>query len=405
MGEVNRNLLFLYCVALLQCISLESCGQRNKNKSVAATESKSVSIETGAAQTDLYIPFLKGKRVALMVNQTSTIHQTHLLDTLLALKINVVKIFAPEHGFRGHAEAGEVFSNEIDKKTNLPIVSLYGKNKKPGKEILKDIDVVVFDIQDVGARFFTYISSMHYLMQGCAENDKELLILDRPNPHGNYIDGPLLEPKFKSFIGMHTIPIIHGLTIGELAGMINGENWLDSNKVCKVKVIKVKNYTHKTHYIPPIRPSPNLPDSQSVKLYPSLCFFEGTSISLGRGTTFPFKVIGAPDKIYGNYVFVPRSIEGMAKNPLHEGVECYGLELSLAETKPGLNLSYLINFYALTPDKNKFFIPFFNTVAGNATLQQQIKDGWSESKIKASWKSDLENFQKKRKSYLLYEDF
>jgi uncharacterized protein YbbC (DUF1343 family) len=381
------------------------CGISRFGKDYSSAKTTAPDIRTGAEQLDIYLPLLAGKKVALLVNQTSMVGKKHLLDTLISRKVIITKIFAPEHGFRGQAAAGEHVSNEVDAATGLPVISLYGKNKKPSKESLQDVDIVVFDIQDVGARFFTYISTLHYMMEACAASGIQLLVLDRPNPNGFYVDGPVLEPKFKSFLGMHPIPIVHGLTVGELAGMINGEKWLDSGMVCSLKVIKMEKYTHKIKYHLPVRPSPNLPNDQAIMLYPSICLFEGTNISLGRGTPFPFQVLGGPDKSYGTFVFTPENIPGVANHPPHEKIPCYGVDLRNAATTNELDLKYLIEFYQKAPDKEKFFIAFFNTLAGNSSLQEQIKAGWTEEKIKSSWQEDLGKYNATRKKYLLYEDF
>jgi uncharacterized protein YbbC (DUF1343 family) len=370
------------------------------------TIKKNNSIVCGAERIEDYLPMLQNKRIALVVNQTSVVGKTHLADTLLAKKVTVKKIFSPEHGFRGIADAGEKVNNEIDAKTGLPIISLYGNNKKPSSGSLEDVDIVIFDIQDVGARFYTYISTMHYVMQACADNNKQLIILDRPNPNGYYIGGPVLDPKFKSFVGMHPIPIVHALTVGELAMMINGEHWLDSGKTCQLEIIKVKNYTHKDHYSLPVKPSPNLPNDEAIKLYPTLCLFEGTNISVGRGTAFPFQVIGSPNIKNGTFTFTPKSIEGMAKNPMYENVKCYGSDLRhLYPESSMFNLRFLIDCYQKTDDKEKYFNNFFNKLAGNNNLQEQVKKGMSESQIKETWQPDLNKYKTLRKKYLLYPDF
>ncbi|MCS6823977.1 MAG: DUF1343 domain-containing protein [Cytophagaceae bacterium] len=359
---------------------------------------------TGAEQTDQYLPLLKNKRVAVCVNHTSVIKTTHLVDSLRALGVNIIKIFVPEHGFRGTADAGEKINDSIDKKTSLPIYSLYGKNKIPTAAQLSNVDIVIFDLQDVGARFYTYISTMHYLMNACAGQNIPFVVLDRPNPNGHYVDGPVLEKKYSSFVGLHPIPIVHGLTVGELAQMINGEKWLDSNKVCPLTVIPCKNYSHKTSYTPPVKPSPNLPNRQSMLLYPSLCLFEGTVISVGRGTDYPFQVIGAPHPQYGNYTFTPQSKPG-AKNPMYQNMMCYGLDLRNHQSKPALQLQFLLDMYARCPDKKNFFTPFFNKLAGNESLQEQIKSGYTEEQIKQTWQASLNQYKAMRKKYLLYEDF
>lgn len=358
-----------------------------------------------ANQINEYLPLLKDKKAALVVNHTSLVDNTHLADTLLSRGVSVVKIFAPEHGFRGKAEAGETIKNDIDAVTGLPIVSIYGKNKKPLPEQLLDVDIIIFDIQDVGVRFFTYISTMHYVMEAAAENNKEVLILDRPNPNGNYIDGPLLEEKHKSFIGMHPIPIVHGLTVGELAQMINGEKWLKGGQQAKLHIIKAKNYSHKDFYSLPVSPSPNLPNDLSIALYPSICLFEGTIISLGRGTKFPFQAIGYPDKMYGDFSFTPVSIAGVAKNPPHENKICYGMDLRHTTLTRAFTLKYLIDFYQKSKDKSTYFTTFFYKLAGNEKLREQIQNGLSEDDIRKSWQSDLNKYKEVRKKYLLYPDF
>lgn len=290
-------------------------------------EKKDVEILPASYQIDEYLPLLKNKKVALAVNHTALIQKTHLIDTLKSLGIDIKTIFVPEHGLRGKADAGEKINSGIDTKTNIPIVSLYGNQKKPSKEHLQNIDIVVFDMQDVGVRFYTYISTLHYLMESCAENQKTLLILDRPNPNGDYIDGWIKSPNYSSFVALHPIPIVHGLTIGELAQMINGENWLKNNTKTDLKIIKIKNYKHQNKYSLPTKPSPNLPNDLSIRLYASLCLFEGTNISVGRGTFFPFQVWGGLDKNLGKFTFTPKSIDGMAKKPMHENQICYGENL------------------------------------------------------------------------------
>jgi uncharacterized protein YbbC (DUF1343 family) len=316
--------------------------------------------------------------------------------------ITIKKVFAPEHGFRGAAADGEKIKDGVDSKTGLPIVSLYGSNRKPTPEQLADIDVVVFDIQDVGTRFYTYISTMHYVMEACAAQGKKLIILDRPNPNGNYVDGPMLVPSLKSFVGMHPIPIVHGLTVGELAQMINGEGWLEKGLKCDVEIIPIKNWAHEDFYSLPIKPSPNLPNDQAVKLYPSLCLFEGTVISVGRGTQTPFLILGNPEFKDLPFSFTPKAIPGMSNTPPHEGKVCYGLDLSSVQVEPWINLQYLLEFYKKYSDKEKFFIGSFNRLAGTPALQQQIKDGLTEEQIRATWQEDLEVFKEKRKKYLLY---
>jgi len=365
----------------------------------------SKSLKIGAEQTNLYVSDLKGKTVALVVNHTSMIGEIHLADSLLSLGIKIKIIFAPEHGFRGTADAGEHVANGIDKKTGLPIISLYGSNKKPSAAQLEGIDVVIFDIQDVGARFYTYTSTMHYVMEACAEQSKKLLILDRPNPNGHYVDGQVLDKKFASFVGINPIPVVHGCTVGELALMINGEGWLSGNKKCNIQIIKCLGYKHSTVYNPPIAPSPNLPNLQSILLYPSICFFEGTDISVGRGTDKQFQIIGSPNSKNGSFTFTPEDKPG-AKNPPQKGKLCYGEDLSKIDArKQEFTLKYLINFYQKSDNKAKFFSSpsFFDKLAGSDTLRKQIIAGLTEMQIRVSWKTDLDKYKTIRKKYLQYE--
>ena len=363
-------------------------------------------LQIGAARTEQYLPALEGKRVGLLVNHTSILPREgkdiHLLDFLLEQGVEVTTIFAPEHGFRGTADAGEKVASGKDPKTGLPVVSLYGNNKKPRPEQLENIDVLLFDIQDVGARFYTYISSMHYAMEACAENGKTFMVLDRPNPHGHYVDGPVLEPEFRSFVGMHPIPVVHGLTVGELAKMINSEGWLSGGIQCALKVIPMANYTHSTSYTLPVKPSPNLPNQQAIQLYPSLCFFEGTPMSIGRGTPFPFQVIGYPREKFGDFSFTPESTPGAAKHPKHEDKKCYGVDLRQAPAPTQLDLSYLIGYYEKYEAKDAFFTSFFDLLAGTDKLRAQIKEGASEAEIRESWMPELEDYKALRQKYLLY---
>jgi uncharacterized protein YbbC (DUF1343 family) len=321
--------------------------------------------------------------------------------------VNIVKIFALEHGFRGNIERGGQVNNEKDEKTGIPIVSLFGKNRRPTNDQLADIDIVVFDVQDVGARFFTYISSLQEIMEACATNSKSLLILDRPNPLGDYVDGPVRQPKFKSFVGTHAIPLVHGLTVGELALMINGEKWLENGNKCKLGVVKVKNYKHSDLYVLPVKPSPNLPNQLAIRLYPSLCLFEATQVSIGRGTQFPFTVIGYPDPTFGDSLFIPKDLPGMQMDPEQEGKICYGIDLRGSNPDTiHFTLKYIIDFYNKFPDKSKFFSrpEWFNLLAGNDLLINQIKSGLSESEIKKSWKDELDKYKEMRKKYLLYKE-
>ncbi|MGK7397931.1 MAG: exo-beta-N-acetylmuramidase NamZ family protein [Candidatus Cyclobacteriaceae bacterium M3_2C_046] len=370
----------------------------------AETSQQYQSIITGAEQLGSYLPLLKGKKVGVVVNHTSMVGNTHLVDTLLKHQVTVAKIFSPEHGFRGNKDAGEKIDHSVDEMTGLPIVSLYGNNRKPTLEQIKELDILVFDIQDVGTRFYTYISTMHYVMEACAEAGKPVLVLDRPNPNGQYVDGPVRKPGFESFVGMHPIPVLHGLTVGELAGMINGEGWLLNGMTCDLEVVEVKNYTHQTPYPLPVKPSPNLPNDLSIELYPSLCLFEGTKISVARGTHFPFQAIGYPDPVFGEFTFVPESIEGMAKNPPYQDQQCYGIDFRKQPLPGGFSLKYLIEFYNKADFKDTFFNNYFNTLAGNDELQQQIKAGIDEESIRMSWLEDLNAFNKLRRQYLLYPD-
>jgi len=362
-------------------------------------------IVTGAEQTTRYLPMLKGKRVALTVNHTATIGKTHLVDTLLALGVDVKKIFAPEHGFRGNADAGAKISDGLDPRTKLPIVSLYGKNYKPTADQLADIDVVIFDIQDVGTRFYTYISTLHYVQEACAEQGKQLIVFDRPNPNGWYIDGPVFQLDTPSFVGMHPIPVVHGLTVGELAQMINGEGWLKGKKKCALAVIACKSYTHKSRYALPIQPSPNLPNDRAIALYPTLCLFEGTVVSVGRGTDSPFQIIGYPGYPKEDFRFTPDSAAGSA-NPPHKGKLCFGSDFRQSDPwKHRFTLDPLIEYYSAASDKAKFFNPFFTKLAGTKALRQQIEQGMSETSIRATWQADLAKYRVLRKPYLLYPDF
>lgn len=362
-------------------------------------------IKTGAEQTEAYFPLLKGRNIALVVNQTSVIGDRHLVDTLLSAGFTIKKIFAPEHGFRGDADAGATIQDSKDTKTGLPIVSIYGKNKKPTPEQLRDVDLVIFDIQDVGARFYTYISTMHYAMEACAENGVALMILDRPNPHGATVDGPVLEMKYQSFVGMHPIPVVHGLTVGELAQMINGEKWLDGARVCSLKIIPCAGWDHTKPWAFDIPPSPNLPNMQAIMLYPSLCFFEGTEVSVGRGTAFPFQTAAYPDPKFGEFSFTPTSGYGAAK-PLQADKKCYGVDLRTVAPEP-FTLKYLLAFRDLfdAPEQLITRRDFFNLLAGNAVLAEQIEKGLSETEIKTSWEKDLQEYKEMRKKYLLYKDF
>jgi uncharacterized protein YbbC (DUF1343 family) len=358
----------------------------------------------GANQLNEYLPLLKDKRIAVVANQTSLIDTTHLIDTLLSRGVQLVKVYAPEHGFRGKADAGASITDERDTKTNLPVLSLYGKNKKPKATDLDSVDLMIFDIQDVGARFYTYISTLHYVMEACAESNIPLLVLDRPNPNGHYVDGPLLDTAFTSFVGMHPIPIVHGLTIGEYAQMINGEYWLNDSIQCDLVVQEMQNYTHNYVYDLPVKPSPNLPNAKSIALYPSLCLFEGTAISVGRGTNKQFQIIGSPKLDSCSFVFSPISGAG-AKYPKHENELCCGWDLSDANFGNTLNLEYLIETYQQYNAKGlPFFNSFFDKLAGSNTLRVLIEAGWTEQEIKETWQEDLDAFKQKRTNYLIYSE-
>ena len=379
-------------------------------------EKSSDHIFTGANQWQAYMKLLKGKKVGIVANQTSVVNDTlesknslrvvdfHLVDFIYEFDNTISKVFAPEHGFRGTADAGEAIKDAVDLKTGIPIISLYGKNKKPSKEQLKDIDIMVFDIQDVGARFYTYISTLHYVMEACAENNIELVVLDRPNPNGHYIDGPILEPQHASFVGMHPVPVVHGMTIGEYAQMINGQGWLKNKVQCDLKVIAMKNYTHQTAYSLAIKPSPNLPNDVAINLYPSLCFFEGTPISAGRGTNKQFQLFGGPtlpQEIY-TYGFTPQANLG-AKNPKFKSQDCFGRDLSTTKKLYGIQLSWLIDAYSDSQNKKDFFNSFFLKLSGTTLLQEQIQQGLTQKQIKATWQQDLQTYNTMRKNYLLYK--
>jgi len=361
----------------------------------------------GADQPELYMPLLEGKRVAVMANQTSLVGKAHLVDTLISMGANVKYIFSAEHGFRGNEADGSLINDGKDLRTGLPIISLYGQNRKPSAAQLSGIDIVVFDVQDVGVRFYTFISSMHYLMEACAENNKELLVLDRPNPNGNYIDGPVLEKGFESFVGMHPIPVVHGCTIGELAQMINGEKWLANGIQTRLEIVKVANYTHTTIYIPPVRPSPNLPNYLSIRLYPSLCFFEATSVSVGRGTLFPFQGLGFPDSICGSFSFTPQPLKGMEINPLQQDKLCFGDELRELKETPPFTLSFFITWLHKFKNKEEFLTRshWFNLLMGNDQVLKLILQGKDEAGIRKSWEAELARYDVIRQKYLLYPDF
>lgn len=393
-------------------ILLFSFGCASKKNTVSATittstqytstSPKYTKFKTAAENHRAYLPLLANKKVGIVTNPTGIAeNKKHLVDFLLEKEINLQKIYAPEHGFRGIADAGEMIKDGKDSKTNLPIISLYGSNKKPKPEQLADIDVMLFDIQDVGARFYTYISTLHYVMEACAENNIELIVLDRPNPNGTIVDGPVLEMEHKSFVGMHPIPVLHGMTIGEYAKMINGEKWLTDGIQCKLIVIPCTSYKREMIYSLPVKPSPNLPNDQAINLYASLCFFEGTNVSVGRGTEKQFQIYGSPFLSNFNFSFRPISNFG-AKEPMHKDVLCIGEDLTKIEKVKCLELKWLLRAYADTADKTVFFNDFFTKLAGTKKLQEQIINGVSEEKIRESWKAGLITFKEMRKKYLIY---
>ena len=399
--------------ALLVALSL-CFAPKNKSATSLGLQEKAL-LQTGAEQTNKYVPYLKGKRVAMLANLTSIIGKTHLVDSLKTLGVNIVKVFGPEHGFRGNASAGTAVADETDSATGIRIISLYGKKNKPSKEDLADVDIIIYDLQDVGVRFYTNINALSRLMEACHENGKELLILDRPNPNGYLIDGPILDMKFKSGIGMFPIPMSHGLTVGEFAQMANGEGWLTNKVKCNLRIIKVANYKHDMHYTLPVPPSPNLNTQQSVLLYPSTCMFEGTYLNHGRGTYFPFTVIGSPE-LKGKYEFsyTPTGIKGMAETPLFMNEVCYGLDLrnydveKLRKSKQ-INLQWIMELYKASPHKEKFFksklskeMGVIERLIGSGLFRQQIIHGKSEKEIRKSWEPGLSKYKVMRKKYLLY---
>ena len=423
---MTSSIIHILSTALLT-LSLQACGSSTKIalnpgvpnpykvKAENFDKPKADELRTGAEQTELYVPYLKGKRVGMVVNPTSIIGKETTVDSLLTLGVKVVKIFGPEHGFRGDASAGVAVDDAVDAKTGVKAVSLYGKHATPTKEDLSDVDIMIFDIQDVGVRFYTYINTLQHVMEACAANNKEVLLLDRPNPNGFYIDGPILEPQHKSGIGLKPIPVVHGLTVGEYAQMLNGEGWLDNKLKCKIKVIKVANYTHDTPYELPVKPSPNLNTAQSILLYPTTCLFEGTYLNHGRGTMFPFTIVGSPflkDKY--TFSFTPKSIKGMSESPLFMNQVCYGLDLreydvSEFRKEKKIKLSWLIELYKASPNKADFFnsklskqMGTIEKLIGVSSFRAQIIAGKSEEEIRASWEPGLSNYKTMRKKYLLY---
>lgn len=395
-------LLFSFGCSSVKKSKVESQKSKALEPETSSQKIKNLSIKTGAENYGEYLPILTNKKIGIVTNPTGIVEsKKHLVDFLLENKVDLQKIYAPEHGFRGTADAGEVIKDGKDIKTNLPIISLYGNNKKPKPEQLENIDIIVFDIQDVGARFYTYISTLHYVMEACAENNIELLVLDRPNPNGSIIDGPVLEIDQKSFVGMHPIPVLHGMTIGEYAKMINGEKWLTNGVTCNLTVIPCSNYKRDMSYSLPVKPSPNLPNDQSINLYASLCFFEGTNVSVGRGTEKQFQIYGSPFLLKTEFSFTPQPNFG-AKEPMHKDILCYGEDLSKIKKVSRLELKWLIKAYANTSDKTVFFNDFFTKLAGTKKLQEQIIEGVSEKEIRKSWETDLNAFKEMRKKYLIY---
>jgi len=389
-----KNTVLLFVLTLLSC--------RNQSSTQAQTP-----ISVGAQQTAQYLPILKNKNIGIVANQTTVIFKedsyTHVVDSLLSLNIAVKKVFAPEHGFRGTADAGEYVKDGVDAGSGVPIVSLYGANKKPSAQALEGLDVIIFDVQDVGARFYTFLSTLHYMMETCAKLGITVLVLDRPNPNGHYVDGPILDLNYSSFVGVHPVPIVHGLTVGEYAKMINGEGWLTDGIQCDLKVIPVENYTHQTAYELPIKPSPNLPNAKAINLYPSLCLFEGTNVSMGRGTALQFQIFGSPFLEHSDYTyeFIPKPNVG-AKYPVHENKICKGFNLQNLSSLDYIELKWVIDAYQNTENKTDFFSPFFTKLAGQKLLQEQIESGWTAAQIRESWKPDLERYKLLRAPYLLY---
>ena len=410
-NSMFKNTVLFLVLAIVSCgnsIKTQETMEKKKETTVATPNNKPGEnltdsfFKTGAQNSETYLPLLKNKKVGIVTNQTGILSpRVHLVDFLLIKQVNLQKIYAPEHGFRGTADAGELIKDGKDTKTGLPIISLYGNNKKPKPEQLTDIDIMVFDLQDVGARFYTYISSLHYVMEACAENNIPLIVLDRPNPNGGIVDGPILEKEFTSFVGMHPIPVLHGMTIGEYAKMINGEKWLKNSVQCQLTVIPCLNYKREIPYSLPVKPSPNLPNDQAINLYASLCLFEGTNVSMGRGTEKQFQIYGSPFLPKSAFSFTPGPNVG-AKDPTHNGKLCYGEDLSKIEKVNRLELKWLIKAYKTTSDKTKFFNDFFTKLAGTKKLQQQIEAGVSEQEIRKSWEKGLAEFKTMRKAYLIY---
>ncbi len=387
-------------ITLFLVLTLFTCG--------TAAQNSTQEVRPGAVSFEKYLPLIGSKHFALVANHTSLVDRVHLLDTMLQRGIDksqIKALFCPEHGFRGELGAGISVDDHKDSLTGIPVVSLYGKNKKPSAEQFSGVELVLFDLQDVGVRFYTYISTLHYVMETCAENGIPLVVLDRPNPNGGYVDGPVLEAEYTSFVGMHPIPVVYGLSIGELAQMINGEGWLKGGVQCDLEVIPCENYSHGKAYSMPVRPSPNLANDHAILLYPSTCFFEGTVLSEGRGTTMPFEVYGHPE-LKGEFSFTPLPIEGVAGNPKYKGQVCYGKDLrnfSPVEGWSSLYLEFLMDAYEAFPDKGAFFTAYFEKLAGTTSLRKQIEAGWNEDQIRESWSPEIEEYIELRKEYLIYE--
>jgi len=401
-SKLFKNTYFFLVLTLFFC--LISCGQSKAPKSNSFSH---LEILTGAQQTSLYLKHLQNKNVAIVANQTSVISKKegkyiHLIDSLLKMNIQIKKVFSPEHGFRGKADAGELVKDGVDSRTGLPIISLHGKNKKPTRDQLQGIDVIIFDIQDVGVRFYTYISTLHYVMEACAEAGIPILVFDRPNPNGHYVDGPTLKMEHKSFVGMHPIPLVYGMTIGEYAQMINGEGWLKNKITCDITIIPLKNYNHDSEYSLSIRPSPNLPNDKAINLYPSLGLFEGTTINAGRGTENQFQQYGTPFFPKSDFTYTPQPNFG-SKSPKHKGLLCNGVNLKSTPKLSSVNFEWLIDAYNKTPDTIQFFGPTFTVHAGSPELEKQIKSGLSAKEIRDTWQSKVDAFKKIRKKYLIYD--
>jgi len=416
-----RRVFFILFVLLLLSPAL-SCRNRGSDhrglqegaqglspvgQSAAVELQEETRVLTGAERPDTYLPLLEGKNAGLVVNHTAVTGEQHLLDFLLEKGVRVTRVFAPEHGFRGEAAAGEKIANDRDPKTGVEIISLYGDNRKPLPAHLKGLDFLVFDIQDVGCRFYTYLSTLCLVMEACAENGVPLVVLDRPNPNGDYVAGPMLKPAYSSFVGMVPVPVVHGCTMGEMALMINGEKWHKAPGSCDLTVISAENYTHLTPYVPPVPPSPNLPNYQSIRLYPSLCYFEATTVSIGRGTPFPFQVIGGTRPDLGDFTFVPADIPGFVNNPINEGLTCHGVDLRTLTPVPSFTFSFFLDFYRKYPTEKEFLNNprWFNLLAGDDKVLQGIREGKNDRELTALWQEEIERYKTIRKKYLLYPDF